>query len=214
MAVSLSGGTSEHLHSQPERNLLMYSRHGSPIMANDPVRRTVFISYDRGDHDEIERFIDDFRSVFIPRASGVDDNDNFIDDANADYVMNQIREKCLLDSTVTIVLLGKCTHSRRHVDWEIKSSLRQGASAPNGLIGIVLPSQGRGAFLPPRFEDNWINNRDNCYARYYSYPTSQDELRKWIEDAHKARTARANLIVDSRSMMKRNIQCRICGVTH
>ena len=63
--------------------------------------------------------------------------------------MNQIREKCLLDSTVTIVLLGKCTHSRRHVDWEIKSSLRQGASAPNGLIGIVLPSQGRGAFLPP-----------------------------------------------------------------
>ena len=67
---------------------------------------------------------------------------------------------------------------------------------------------------PPRFEDNWINNRDNCYARYYSYPTSQDELRKWIEDAHKARTARANLIVDSRSMMKRNIQCRICGVTH
>ena len=34
------------------------------------------------------------------------------------------------------------SHSRRYVDWEIKTSLRRGSYTPNGLLGIILPSQG------------------------------------------------------------------------
>ena len=194
----------------------MYSSYGNYYGFGEtkPVRRTVFISHYKGDHDEVERFISDFKSVFIPKVLGANDNDNFIESTNTDYVMNQIRERYLLDSTVTIVLVGKCTHSRRYVDWEIKSSLRQGAYTPNGLLGIVLPSQGTGAYLPPRFEANWNQQHSNCYARYYVYPQTEDELRAWIEDAYNARTSRANLIVNSQDIMKYNARCKVCGITH
>lgn len=194
----------------------MYPQYGNlySFTENKPVRRTVFISHYKGDHDEVERFIDDFRSVFIPKVLGANDNDNFIESTNTDYVMNQIRERYLSDSTVTIVLIGKCTHSRRYVDWEIKSSLRQGEYTPNGLIGILLPSVSGGAHLPPRFQDNWKQGNTNCYARYYYYPSTTEQLRGWIEDAYDARTARSGLIVNSQAMMKYNARCRICGVTH
>lgn len=194
----------------------MYSQYGNfyNFVENKPIRRTVFISHYKGDHDEVERFISDFKSVFIPKVLGANYNDNFINSTDTDYVMNQIRDKYLRDSTVTIVLIGKCTHSRRYVDWEIKSSLRQGAHTPNGLLGIILPSQGSAAYLPPRFEANWNQQHNNCYARYYVYPRTNEELRSWIEDAYNARTSRAHLIVNSQDMMKYNAKCKICGVTH
>ncbi len=194
----------------------MYSQYENSyrFSENRPVRRTVFISHYKGDHDEVERFINNFKSVFIPKVLGANDNDNFIDSTNTDYVMNQIREKYLLDSTVTIVLIGKCTHSRRYVDWEIKSSLRQGSYTPNGLLGILLPSAGDGAHLPPRFRDNWQTGKVNCYARYRYYPSTEEQLRQWIEDAYLSRTSRAHLIVNSQDMMKYNARCKVCGVTH
>ncbi len=76
-----------------------------------------------------------------PKYWVANDNYDFINSTDTDYVMKCIRENYLSDSTVTIVLIGSCTHSRRYVDWEIKSSLRQGQyTTPNGLIGILLPS--------------------------------------------------------------------------
>jgi hypothetical protein len=39
---------------------------------------------------------------------------DIIDIDNTDYVMRRIK-----DSTVTIVLIGKCTWARRSIDWEI-----------------------------------------------------------------------------------------------
>ena len=108
-------------------------------------KRKVFISHFKGDRSEVDEFIDDFRDVFIPKVLGANDNDEFINSTNTDNVMQRIREKYLQDSTITIVLLGSCTHSRRYVDWEIKSSLRQGENLPNGLMGIVLPSQNNSA---------------------------------------------------------------------
>jgi len=128
--------------------------------------------------------------------------------------MSKIREKYLGDSTVTIVLIGKCTHSRRYVDWEIKASLRQGTYAPNGLIGILLPSCGNSAHLPQRFKDNWQKGESDCYARYKAYPAISQLLADWIEDAYNARTARANLTQNGADMMKYNSKCLVCGVTH
>jgi len=178
------------------------------------VRRKVFISHYKGDRNEVDVFIRDYSSVFIPKVLGANDNDDFIDSANADYVIRRIRELYLGDSTVTIALLGSCTHSRRYVDWEIKSSLRQGHNTPNGLMGIVLPSRSNRAYLPPRIEANWNENHENCYARYWSYPTSAYQLSKWIEDAHQARISRTHLIVNTQDIMKYNAQCKICGMTH
>lgn len=177
-------------------------------------KRKIFISHYKRDRREVDAFIQRFKGVFFPKVLGANDNDEFINSTNTDYVMQRIREKYLEDSTVTIVLLGSCTHSRRYVDWEIKSSLQQGRYLPNGLMGIVLPSQDNMAYLPERLKDNWNKEHENCYARYCSYPTSEQQLWGWIEDAYQARTTRANLIDNSLPMMGYNSKCKICEETH
>lgn len=180
-------------------------------------RRKVFISHYKGDKDEVEAFIDEFadkHKVFIPYVLGANDNNDFINSANPAYVMTQIRQRYLQDTTVTIVLVGSCTHSRRYVDWEIKSSLQQGELLPNGLIGILLPSQGKSAHIPPRLKDNWTKGHIDCYARCWVYPHTPEELGKWIDDAYEARTSRAQFIKNSQEMLKYNRECVVCGVTH
>ncbi len=183
-------------------------------MGDEPVKRKVFISFFQGDRTAVDTFIEDFGDVFIPKALGVEYNDDLIDSTDTDYVMSQIREKYLADSTVTIVAIGDCTHSRRYVDWEIKTSLRKGSYTPNGLIGMLLPYKGDSANLPPRFRENWISENSKCFARYYVYPSSEDKLRDWIEDAHAARTERADLIKNSADMMKNNAKCKVHDKTH
>jgi len=64
--------------------------------------------------------------------------------------MRRIREEKLQDSTVTIVLVGNCTNSRRYVDWKIKAWLQQGQSIPNGLIAINLSYMRSKGNVPQR----------------------------------------------------------------
>jgi MTH538 TIR-like domain (DUF1863) len=64
----------------------------------------------------------------------------FISYHHAD-LMGRIRADYIKDSTVTIVLAGKCIWARRYVDWEIQASLRAGQTvSPNGLLGLKLLS--------------------------------------------------------------------------
>lgn len=182
-----------------------------------PPKRKVFISFFQGNRAEVDNFIYLWwvrEEVFIPRALGAYGNEDFVNSDNPEYVMQRIRDGYLGDSTVTVVLIGACTHSRRYVDWELKTSLRCGDYTPNGVLGILLPSAAAGAHLPPRFEQNWERQELNCYARYRRWPSSGSELRMWIEDAYWARTARAHLIQNSAVMMKYNAKCRVCGSTH
>lgn len=176
-------------------------------------RRKCFISYYSADRTEVDKFLETFADAMIPKVIGVTDSDDFIDSSDSDYVMSRIREKYLGDSTVTICLLGKCTHSRRYIDWELKSTLRRGSYTPNGLVGILLPSMGNEGHLPPRFKVNW-DKSDGKYALYKSYPDSVATLKSWIETAYDRRTARAELIVNSQEMFKYNHKCDVHGVTH
>ena len=207
---------SQNKYSQPLSNPL------STLLTTGLIpkeKRKIFISFHHGDENEVKSFVERWaekEKVFIPKALGVsNDDDDFIDSDNPEYVMSQIRKKYLQDSTVTIILIGSCTHSRRYVDWEIKTSLRQGLLyTPNGLIGILLPYQGTLAHFPPRLIANWNSNHINCYARCYTAPTSATQLRNWIEDAFNARIGRAKHINNTVDMMKYNSVCEICHVTH
>lgn len=100
---------------------------------------------------EVRNFItqfDDIDDVFIRRGLGLDMESDIINSTDTDYVMRRIRERYLHGSSVTIVMVGRCTWARRYVDWEIQASLRRGTGIlPNGLIGIILPS-GVGATGP------------------------------------------------------------------
>ncbi len=185
-------------------------------MAYKGIRRKVFVSHYKGDREAIQNFIDKWayeEGVFIPKQLGVFDDEDFINSLNSSYVMQQIRKKYLEDSTVTIVLIGTCTHSRRYVDWEIKASLQQGEGVPNGLLGIVLPYLNTPPHVPERFVLNFSSNED-CYAQYHWAPESAEQLGEWIENAYKARTLKSHLIKNPNEMMKYNGKCVICGVTH
>jgi len=154
-----------------------------------------------------------FSDIFIAKTVGVKDGDFDINSNDPQYVMRRIRETKLEDSTVTIVLIGNCTHSRRYVDWEIKASLQQGQGLPNGLIGINLAYIKNQALAPDRLDNNWATDY-SLYARYYVYPSSPSSLRGWIEDAFSARTERAHLIKNSNEMMKYNSVCKVHGINH
>jgi hypothetical protein len=177
-------------------------------------RRKCFVSYYSGDKAAVDKFIADFSNIFIPKAIGVSDGDEFINSNDSDYVMTKIREKYLGDSTITLCLIGNCTHSRRYVDWELKTTLRRGSYTPNGLVGILLPEMGTSGHLPSRFKENWNKEESNGYAIYRSYPTSEASLRGWIEDAYSRRTSHADLIVNTQEMYKYNRKCLVHDVSH
>lgn len=189
---------------------LLLSATAAEQKSTDPARHKCFLSYHSDDAGEVIDFIDQFGHVFIPKVIGVSDEDDFIDSEATDYVMNRIREKYLADSSVTIVLVGKCTWARRYVDWEVFSTLRRDSkNRLSGLLAIALPSVATGPWnLPPRVSDNVSGeNGDEGYARWLQYPTSDTALRGWIEDAYLARETRVALIDNSRARKSRSSSC-------
>lgn len=179
--------------------------------SDDPTRHKCFVSYHVDDADEVTRFLERFGHVFIPRVIGVTAEDDFVNSDDTDYVMDQISERYLRDSTVSIVMVGQCTWSRRFVDWEIYSSLRPtSARSRNGLMAITLPSVANlaGRKPPLRVDDN-IAGTDGTegYARWWKYPTSAQQLRRNIETVFGYRTSRAELVDNSRARRLRNATC-------
>lgn len=175
------------------------------------IRRKCFISYHKADEREVAKFIEDYGPTnFIYRRVSEMDR-NIVDSTDTDYVMRRIRELYLSDSTVTIVLVGRCTWARRYVDWEVASTLRNDPNyGRSGLMAITLPSMAANASrqLPPRVADNVKGAKgDEGYARWWKYPTSTDQLEGYIEDAFDARTSRARLINNTRTRMSYNRSC-------
>lgn len=165
-------------------------------------RRKCFISYHQADLPLVDRFIARFgRHNFIKR--GITLPEEVIGSSDTAYVMRRVRQLYLRDSTVTIVLIGPCTWSRRFVDWEIQASLRRSANGhPNGLIGILLDPR-----IHPRLPPRLAANRASGYARYHYYPKNVATLESWIEDAYLARVTRRAKIVNPRERYKYNRSC-------
>jgi hypothetical protein len=195
----------------PDARRRLYSAvEASVAKSTTAVRRKCFISYRATDVNYVTQFVESFADVFIPKVIGVSDDDPFVDSTDTDYVMDKIREKYLTDSTVTIVLVGKCTWSRKYVDWEVYSTLRDDTNnRRSGLLAIELPTRGD-APLPARVSDNVrrdANGEDIGYARWHVYPRTGSALRNLIEDAYNARSTRASLIVNTRDRRMNNSSC-------
>jgi len=172
--------------------------------STDNTRHRCFVSYHADDEDEVTQFMEDFGDQFIGTVVGVTKDDDFVDSDDTDYVMDQIRERYLGSTTVTIVLIGACTWSRKFVDWETYASLRQYKTyAPSGLVAINLPSQGTSGTLPKRVKDN----KTSGYTNYYSYPATKSALRGHINEAFDARTTKKDKIDNSEPRRKSNSAC-------
>lgn len=168
-------------------------------------RHKCFLSYHHDDQDAVDDFIETFdedRDVFIIR--GITMPDDVIDSEDTNYVMRRIRQLYLKDSTVTIVLVGKCTWARKFVDWEVQASLRRPADGlPSGLLAILLDKNATSGHLPDRVK----LNTDSGYAEFHGYPPRAASLSSWIDDAFKARTTEASLILNSRDRRRNNSSC-------
>lgn len=168
-------------------------------------RHKVFLSFHHDDLQTVLAFIKRFdtaEDAFIYRAIAMPDD--VINSDDPDYVMSRIRSNFLSDSTVTLVLVGNCTWSRKFVDWEIQASLRQPANGfPNGLVSVILDGSKTQATLPERLRINVQSG----YAKFYAYPSSGQSLSAWIHEAFLARTSLAAKIVNPRARRVINSTC-------
>jgi Thoeris protein ThsB, TIR-like domain len=106
-------------------------------------KHKVFISYHHaGDQTYKESLLtlNDAYDLFIDASIDTGDIDDDLSDLE---IRQKIRDEYLKDSTVTIVLVGMETKKRKHVDWEIYSSMFDGkVNKKSGVLAINLPSTG------------------------------------------------------------------------
>ncbi len=156
----------------------------------DIPRHKVFISFHVADVE----FKDQFLKIIEGHAVDKSVHDDDIDDTNLKVarIRQIIRDEFIADATVTVVLVGANTWQRKHVDWEIGSSIKKTKHNDRcGLIGILLPSHPnnrakstKSNLLPPRLADNMRG--DDPYAKLYRWPENPSavEISEWIYEAN------------------------------
>lgn len=156
-------------------------------------RHKTFISYHHANDEwykkEFKRLFSEIHDILVPWDVEIGDIDPNL---RTDTIRRRIRDEYLRDSTVTVVLVGTQTWQRKHVDWEIYSSLRDTTYNPrSGLLGILLPSHpsyNTGHYnpniIPPRLHDNI-----ECgYANLYNWTSDANCIQEFIHTAFVNRT--------------------------
>jgi len=153
-------------------------------------RHKVFISFHNDDQFYKDAFVRMMEGHIVDKS--VHDEDIHDDSIKTETIRRTIRDDFIADATVTVVLVGKCTWQRKHVDWEIGSSLRDTEKNPRcGLLGILLPDHPNYRaqtfdkhLVPPRLADNCGKN---SYARMYSWTDYPPSVHEWIHNAFSRR---------------------------
>jgi hypothetical protein len=159
------------------------------------MRHKVFVSYhhanDQYYRNQFEELFSNQYDIMVSKSIQIGDIDPSL---KTETVRQKIRDEYLRDSTVTVVLIGSETWKRKHIDWEIASSIRQTTySSRSGLIGILLPSYHQyyhieyGKYqkttIPPRLSDNI----DCGFAELYDWSNDPHKVQKWIHEAYERR---------------------------
>ena len=101
----------------------------------------VFISYHHeSDQSYKNQLIERGESFGVFVDKSVDSGD-IPDHWSDEAIRKKIRDEYLRDSTVTVLLVGTETKKRKHIDWELYSSMFDGAvNKKSGILVINLPS--------------------------------------------------------------------------
>ncbi|MFM9985618.1 MAG: TIR domain-containing protein [Flavobacteriales bacterium] len=156
------------------------------------MRHKTFISYHYANDENykiaFKKIFSDIHDVIVPWEVEIGDIDP---NQKSEIIRQKIRDQYLSESTVTVVLIGSQTWQRKHVDWEIASSIRDTKANPrSGLIGIFLPSYALSSenrynpqTIPPRLIDNV-----NCgFATLHKWSNNPSEVQYWIHAAFERR---------------------------
>lgn len=151
-------------------------------------KHKVFVSYHHANdqiyRDYFESLFTDVYDIMISKSVQIGDIDINI---KTETIRQKIRDEYLSDSTVTIVLIGEETWKRKHIDWEISSSIRDTKNnSRSGMIGIILPTYPRLDIykydpytIPPRLYDNIKSG----FASIYNWSDDPNEVQGWIHEA-------------------------------
>lgn len=145
-----------------------------------------FISY----HHDLDQDYKD-HLVYLANYHGafedcsVNTGDISDDNTSSETIRRIIRDEYLRDSEVTILLCGKETRHRKHVDWELKSSMIDGRvnkqsgilvinvnRANNGRISASLPGEKNTVYPEHR---NWFSFETKS-AYQNSYPDLPERI--------------------------------------
>lgn len=156
-------------------------------------RHKVFVSYHHALDESYKnifelRFGNKFGAI-VPGSVKIGDIDPNLP---TETIRQKIRDEYLRDTSVTVVLVGAETWQRKHVDWEIGSSIRDTKANPrSGLLGILLPSYyerhvrvAEGKYnprtIPPRLHDNIGKG----FAKIYGWSEDPTVVQDWIHQAY------------------------------
>ena len=142
----------------------------------------VFISHHHANDQWYKEKLVEFgemHSIFLDRSV---DTGDIPEEWSDQRIRQEIRDNYLRDSTVTIVLVGTETRRRKHIDWEIYSSMYDGAvNKKSGIVVINLPGipdegiapygEGEKALVYPDVpSSSWVHVENRAeYERRYPY---------------------------------------------
>lgn len=151
-------------------------------------RHKVFVSYHHAIDGPYKTKFERFGSIFDVLVPGSVNDGDIDSNLPAETIRQKIRDDYLRDSSVTVVLIGAETWQRKHIDWEIGSSIRHTEYNPrSGLLGILLPTYPRidptkynPRTIPPRLYDNI-----KCeFAAIYNWSDDPATVQDWIHQAY------------------------------
>ncbi len=146
-------------------------------MAVKTHRHKVFISYYHEDDQEYKnRLVQALESKSVDKSVSQGDIHN--ENLPLDEIRRKIRDDHIADATVTVVLIGRRTWQRKHVDWEISASLIDRQNNKRcGIVGLLLPThpdygktpeKRNPRLIPPRLACNIAG--DDPFAVIYDWP--------------------------------------------
>lgn len=182
---------------------------------SEDTRHRVFISYHHENDEKYkEAFEKDFGDLFINES--VSDGD-YKPDLSDEYVKHLIAKNNVALSTVVVVLIGKDTYKRKHVDWEISAGLDEENKCRAGLVGILLPTYytnqtPRGLDdgyenIPERLQDNIKTGYAKLYSWFEVITKDSDgkyKIQKIIDEAFERKYNYNIISTNNRKQMEEN----------
>ena len=182
-------------------------------------RHKTFVSYHHERDQEYKNLItESLWGDIVDRSVG---NGDISDSLPTEEIWERVRDEFLADVTVVIVLIGRDTHTRKFVDWEIGSALNKSKKNSRcGVLGIILPDHpsyeqrtADPSLLPPRLVPN-INGNDP-YVRLYHWPQGDrlSKIRRWVHTAFERREGQAPVNSSKRFQNNRPSTTEETGMT-
>lgn len=172
-------------------NKISLGGNGCIKLPENITKRKTFLSYYHKDDQVYKQYFENLFGDLIVNKSVQEGDIN--SENRDDYIKKLIQDGYLSDTTVLVVLLGKNTRHRKHVDWEISGALNYKVGDHYaGILGVVLPthpdygkpkSQINGENYPVRFWENYQSG----YAVMVNWTENRYIMQKMIEEAFRRR---------------------------